>query len=213
MAGSGGRGPGGKVIALHGRASPGEPALRRRYAASPRSERCYERQMLDHLDDGMREFVARQQMVFLSGRGSRAESDCFFRSGPPGFVRVLEERRIAWPEYRPHAAVSGLETPSVGLLFIDFFHDLVELHVNGRASVVEHELMVASHPDLPVDPVPGREPRCWVCVQVDDAYLRRAMPVPRLLRLPRDRSWGGGVAQGGRGTGPRPVPRRRPGAA
>ena len=47
----------------------------------------------------MRAFIARQEMLWISTTNSLSESDCTFRGGPPGFVRVIGERRLAYPEY------------------------------------------------------------------------------------------------------------------
>jgi uncharacterized protein len=188
------RDEGSNVIALHWPGSAGEHVLQRRYGTTDRARRFYEQEMLDHLNDRMRDFVGRQEMMFIASADGRGECDCSFRAGPPGFVRVLDSRRIAWPEYRGNGVLSSLgnvsENPNVGLLFVDFFRDIIGLHVNGHASVVEHDAMVASHPDLPVDPVPGRRPERWVSVHVQEAYIHCAKHIPRLLKLPRDRAWG-----------------------
>ncbi|HET6211848.1 MAG TPA: pyridoxamine 5'-phosphate oxidase family protein [Micromonosporaceae bacterium] len=192
--GSGIRSQGGTVIALHWPGSAGEHLLQRRYGTTDRAERFYEQQMLDHLSDRMRDFVARQEMMFVASSDGRGDCDCTFRAGPPGFVRVLGKRRLAWPEYRGNGVMASLgnitENPNVGLLFVDFFRDVVGLHVNGQASIIEHDAMVAGHTDLPVDPVPGRRPERWVCVHVEEAYIHCAKHLPRLLKLPRDRAWG-----------------------
>jgi uncharacterized protein len=39
--------------------------------------------MLDHLNDHMREFVARMEMVFVATSDASGEADCSFRAGPP----------------------------------------------------------------------------------------------------------------------------------
>jgi predicted pyridoxine 5'-phosphate oxidase superfamily flavin-nucleotide-binding protein len=141
-------------------------------------------QVLDHLSPRMREFVVRQEMLFVSTSDGRGECDCTFRAGPPGFVRVLDERRVAWPEYRgnggPASLGNILENAHVGLLFVDFFRDVSGLHVNGRASIVEDAEMPAA-----VDLLPGRRPERWVLVNVREAYVDCAKHIPRLLKLPR----------------------------
>lgn len=185
---------GGTVVALHRPGSAGEHDLQRRFGTTERAQRFYEHEMLDHLNDRMREFVGRQEMMFVASADSGGECDCTFRAGPPGFVRVLDPRRVAWPEYRGNGVLASLgnvsENPQVGLLFVDFFRDIIGLHVNGYATIVEHGAMVASYPDLPADPVPGRHPERWVSVRVQEAYIHCAKHVPRLLKLPRDRAWG-----------------------
>ncbi len=168
--------------------SAGEHELQRRYGTSERAERFYAQQMLDRLNERMREFVGRQEMLFLSTSDSRGRCDCTFRAGPPGFVRVLDEKRLAWPEYRGNGVLASVgnmtENAHAGLLFVDFVRDVIGLHVNGWAYVVD-EL-----PDLPVDDVPGRRPERFVVVEVEEAYIHCAKHIPRLARVPRERAWG-----------------------
>lgn len=194
MTGSGVKDESGTVIALHWPGSAGEHLLQRRYGTRDRAERFYEQQLLDFLNARMCEFIARQEMMFVASADGRGECDCTFRAGPPGFVQVLDPRRLAWPEYRGNGVQASLgnvtENPHVGLMFVDFFRDVVGLHVNGSATIVEHDAMVEAYPDLPVDPVPGRRPERWVNVRVEEAYIHCAKHIPRLLKLPRDRAWG-----------------------
>jgi predicted pyridoxine 5'-phosphate oxidase superfamily flavin-nucleotide-binding protein len=188
----GSSGPPGGDAGRHG--SAGERRLQERYGTGERAGRFYDQQVLDHLNDKMREFLARQEMMFVASSDGRGECDCTFRAGPPGFVRVLDESRLAWPEYRGNGVLASLgnisENPNVGLLFVDFFRDVIGLHVNGRATIVEDPAMRTAYRDLPVDPVPGRRPERWVTVCVEEAYIHCGKHIPRLLKLPRDRAWG-----------------------
>jgi predicted pyridoxine 5'-phosphate oxidase superfamily flavin-nucleotide-binding protein len=174
--------------------SCGERELQQLYGTAERADRFYRQQMLDHLNDRMREFVARQEMMFVSSASGDGECDCTFRAGPPGFVSVLDAQTLAWPEYRGNGVMASLgnmsENAHVGLLFVDFFTDLIGLHVNGRTTIVEDAAMRERHPDLPVDSVPGRRPERWVTVHVVEAYIHCAKHIPRLVKAPRGRAWG-----------------------
>lgn len=180
------------VVDLRG--SAGEHLLQERHGTSARANRFYQDQVLDHLDERMREFVDRQEMMFVATSDARGECDSTFRAGPPGFVQVFSEQRIGWPEYRGNGVMASLgniaENPHVGLLFVDFFRDVIGLHVNGNAVIVDDDSMRAMYPELPVDPVPGRRPERWVVVIVDEAYIHCAKHIPRLMKVPRDRAWG-----------------------
>jgi hypothetical protein len=81
--------------------------------------------------------------------------------------------------------------PPLKLFFVDFFKDIIGLHVNGRAKIVEDELMRARDPQLPADPVPGRRPERWVTVHVEEAYIHCGKHIPKLIKLPEGRVWGG----------------------
>jgi uncharacterized protein len=174
--------------------SAGERELQRRYGTGDRAQRFYTQQVLDYLNEHMCDFVARQEMLFVATSDARGECDCTFRAGPPGFVRVLDKRRLAWPEYRGNGVMASAgniaENGYVGMLFVDFFRDVIGLHVNGRAMLVENDEMQVFVENPGADPVPGRRPERWVLVNVDEAYIHCAKHIPRLMKLPRDRAWG-----------------------
>lgn len=172
--------------------SVGERRLQRRYGTSGRAERFYRQQVLDHLNDRMSEFVSHQEMMFVGTADSGGECDCTFRAGPPGFVQVLDPHRLAWPEYRGNGVLASAgnisENGHVGLLFVDFFREVIGLHVNGRATIVQDELMRARTPQLTVDPAPGRRPERWVAVHVEEAYIHCGKHIPKLIKLPGGRA-------------------------
>jgi uncharacterized protein len=170
--------------------STGERELQARCGTTERADRFYRQQLLDHLNPRMMEFVARQEMLFVATADRGGECDNTFRAGPPGFIRVLGPHRLAWPEYRGNGVMASLgnisENAHVGLLMIDFFRDVIGLHVNGRAVIVEAD----DFPGPPDDSVPGRRPERWVAVDVEEAYIHCAKHIPRLARVPHRRAWG-----------------------
>jgi predicted pyridoxine 5'-phosphate oxidase superfamily flavin-nucleotide-binding protein len=152
--------------------SIGEHALQERYGTTHRARGFYDHQVLDHLNEHMQTFLARMEMVFIATADAAGEADCSFRAGPPGFVCVLDERTLAYPEYRGNGVMASLgniaENAHIGLLFIDFCGDAIGLHVNGRASIVEDDALLDR----------------WVHVDVVDAYVHCAKHIPRLARRP-----------------------------
>ncbi|GAA1921314.1 pyridoxamine 5'-phosphate oxidase family protein [Streptomyces sodiiphilus] len=176
--------------------SDGEHAVQHRLGTRERADRFYRDQMLDHLNERMREFVARQEMFFLSTADRHGECDSTFRAGPPGFLRVLDDRTLVYPEYRGngvHASIGNMsENPHAGLLLMDFERARIGLHINGRAHVVPDADMRALRPDLPEDPVPGRRAQLWVRIEVEEAYIHCAKHIPHLVKAPKGapRDWG-----------------------
>ncbi|MBB4906580.1 pyridoxamine 5'-phosphate oxidase family protein [Actinophytocola algeriensis] len=150
--------------------------------------------MLDHLNPEMVEFVGRMEMAFVGTADGAGECDASFRAGPPGFLHVLDARRVAYPEFRGNGVLASLgnisENPHVALLMIDFVRDLIGLHVNGRAAIVDDVVLRRDHPALPVADERGRTPERWVVVHVVEAYLHCRKHIPRLQPVPRDREWG-----------------------
>src|SRR5687768_11164346 len=51
--------------------------------------------VIDHVDDGAADFIANSPLVVLA-TASDNRADASPRGGPPGFIRVLDEHRLAW---------------------------------------------------------------------------------------------------------------------
>ena len=156
-------------------------------------------QVIDHLNAEMRAFVGRMEMAWIASSDLSGAADCSFRAGPAGFVRVLDRRTLAYPEYRGNGVLASLanieEQPHASLLFLDFFRTRVGLHVNGWAEVLGNDEM-AGHPrrtaeieaDLAI--TGGRHPQCWVLVTVVEAYIHCSKHVPLLVKAPTEIDWG-----------------------
>jgi uncharacterized protein len=174
--------------------SRGEHLLQCAYGTEDRAKRFYRDQVLDHLNDEMIRFVGRMEMAFVGTADAGGECDATFRAGPPGFLHVLDDRRIAYPEYRGNGVLASLgnisENPHLALLMIDFVEDLIGLHVNGRASIVDDAQLRAEHPALPRELERGRVPERWVVVHVEEAYVHCRKHIPRMQPVSRTRDWG-----------------------
>ncbi len=167
----------------------GEHMLQDLLDTRERAQQFYDRQVLDRLNEPMRDFIGQQQMMFVATSDARGACDSTLRAGPPGFVVVLDECRLAWPEYRGNGVMASrgniVENPNVGLLFVDFVRDVIGLHVNGRADLVEDEQLRQEFPDLPDDAAPGRRPEHWVVTHVQEAYIHCSKHIPRLYEGPQ----------------------------
>jgi predicted pyridoxine 5'-phosphate oxidase superfamily flavin-nucleotide-binding protein len=170
----------------------GERMLQDLLGTRDRADQFYDRQVLDHLSEPMRRFIAQQQMMFLATSDAAGACDNTLRAGPSGFVVPLDAHRLAWPEYRGNGVMASrgniVENPHVGLLFVDFVRDVIGLHVNGSAQLVDDADLRGDFPDLPTDTVPGRKPEQWVVAQVEEAYIHCAKFIPRLYPAPVDGS-------------------------
>ena len=174
--------------------SPGERTLQDALGTRERAARFYRDQMSALLTPHMQAFIGRLEMVWIATSDGAGHCDCSFRSGPPGFVRVLGERAIAYPDFRGNGVMASsgnmLENPHVGLWFGDFDQERIGLHVNGRAAVLLPEQMRAADPELPEPRHPGQRPTHWVVVAVEEAYVHCRKHLPRLIRQPVARHWG-----------------------
>jgi uncharacterized protein len=172
----------------------GERFLQYTYGSVDRANRFYAEQVRDRLLPTMITFIGRMEMVFVATANSRGDCDASLRAGPPGFIRVLDDLHLAYPEYRGNGVMASLgnidESPHIGLLMVDFFRDRIGLHVNGRAVIVENDELGGRIPDLPVDPAPGRRPERWVVVAVEEAYVHCRKHIPQMIPVDGRRAWG-----------------------
>jgi len=87
-------------------------------------------------------FVQRCSTVFVATADADGHPDCSYKGGLPGFVRVLDERTLAFPDYDGNGMYrtwgNVLVNPHVGLLFIDF-EESRRIRVNGSARVREDD--------------------------------------------------------------------------
>jgi uncharacterized protein len=175
--------------------SAGEHFLQEQRGSSGRAAKFYSAQMLDHLNARMQAFVSAQEMAFIATSDGAGESDCSFRAGPPGFIRVLDAQTITYPEYRGNGVMASLgnllENPHIGIMLIDFVDALIGLHINGTATVLNPVQARTAYPQLAADGgVPGRAAQHWVLVDVTEAYIHCRKHIPRFARAPQQRDWG-----------------------
>src|SRR4051812_38450192 len=71
-----------------------------------------------------RAFIERMDMFFLATADAEGRPSCSYKGGDPGFVRVLDERTLAFPNYdgngMDRSGGNPLANPHLGLLFIDW---------------------------------------------------------------------------------------------
>jgi predicted pyridoxine 5'-phosphate oxidase superfamily flavin-nucleotide-binding protein len=172
----------------------GERILQDRLGTTQRARQFYADQVTAQLTPAMREFIERMEMAFVATSDGSGECDCSFRAGPAGFMRVLDDHTITYPEYRGNGVMASLgnmlENPHVGLFFVDFTHDLIGLHVNGDASILASAEMQEFDLGVPESEPPGRRPVKWIVVRVTEAYIHCSKHIPKLVPQPRVRHWG-----------------------
>ena len=129
------------------------------------------RKQIDHLDEHCRDFIARAPFFLLATSSAAGDCDASPRGGPPGFVRVLDERRLLVPEYpgnrRADSHRNLLENPRAAMLFT--IPGLREtLRVAGRAYITRDEGLLAG---LGVN---GRAPKLGIGLEVEEAFIHCA---------------------------------------
>ena len=127
----------------------GSRGLQDRFDTRRLADRIDERLVRETIDDDDRAFVESCDMFFIATADGGGQPQCSYKGGEPGFVRVLDERTIAFPVYDGNGmyltAGNALVNPRVGLLFIDFERRR-RLRLNGVASITDHDPLLAEYP-------------------------------------------------------------------
>lgn len=93
---------------------------------------------IDHLDANCAAFIAHSPFVVVSTADDEGRCDTSPRGGPPGFVRVLDDRRLAIPDLSGNNRLDTFQnvvrSDGIGLLFLIPGLDET-LRVNGRAAI------------------------------------------------------------------------------
>jgi predicted pyridoxine 5'-phosphate oxidase superfamily flavin-nucleotide-binding protein len=114
------------------------------------ADRIESRSVTDRIDDEDREFIERRDMFFLSTVDHRGYPTCSYKGGDPGFVRVLDERTIAFPNYDGNGMYLSMGNVAtnrkVGLLFIDWENPM-RLRLHGDATVDFEDRLTAEYPE------------------------------------------------------------------
>lgn len=127
----------------------GSRALQDRFDTRRLADRGAELLFVDEPRIGPREraFVERMEMVFVGTADADGVPHCSYKGGPPGFVRVLDERTLAIPNYDGNGFYDSwgnvAVNPAIDLLFIDFAAASPwRLRIKGTAELVlEGELL------------------------------------------------------------------------
>jgi predicted pyridoxine 5'-phosphate oxidase superfamily flavin-nucleotide-binding protein len=128
----------------------GSRRLQDRFDTRRLADRIEDRIVRDHIDDDDRAFIEARDMFFIATTDDEGRPQSSYKGGNPGFVRVLDERTIAFPVYDGNGmyltAGNLLVNPNVGLLFIDF-EERKRMRLNGTASVDESDPLLAEYPE------------------------------------------------------------------
>jgi uncharacterized protein len=94
-------------------------------------------------------FIQRCRMFFIATADRDGQPDCSYKGGLPGFVRVVDDRTLAIPDYDGNGQYRSWgnvrANAKVGLLFIDF-ESPKRLRVNGTAVVSHRDPLMAEIP-------------------------------------------------------------------
>ena len=117
------------------------------------ADRLEQVKVTDRVQPPHKAFIEARDMFFLATVDARGHANCSYKGGAPGFVRVLDEKTVAFPSQDGngmHLSLGAmLETGEVGLLFIDF-EAQERLRLNGRATTDPKDPLLSSWPEAQV---------------------------------------------------------------
>ncbi len=89
-------------------------------------------------------------MFFLATVDARGHANCSYKGGDPGFVRVLDEHTVAFPNYDGNGMFLSMgsiaDSGEVGMLFIDF-EGQRRMRLNGTATLHDDDPLLEEYPE------------------------------------------------------------------
>ena len=117
------------------------------------------RRLADRLEESLvhdtilaeeKDFIENRDMFFLASVDARGHANCSYRGGQPGFVRVLDEHTLVFPNYNGNGMFLSmgnvLETQQIGMLFIDFEQGR-RMRLNGIAQISQDDPLLNNFAD------------------------------------------------------------------
>ena len=105
----------------------------------PESESTPLVQRQSRLGEDQQRWICEADTFFIASHHPDGGTDASHRGGHPGFVHVLDDHRLVWPDYSGNTMFQTLGTiavkPQVGLLFVDFETGRI-LQLTGRARIL-----------------------------------------------------------------------------
>jgi predicted pyridoxine 5'-phosphate oxidase superfamily flavin-nucleotide-binding protein len=148
------------------------------------ADRIEEKLVSDTISASDKRFIERLDMFFLATADDRGRPNCSYKGGDPGFVRVIDEHTLAFPNYDGNGMYLSMgnirRNPNVGLLFIAFDTGH-RLRLNGEASIDGTDPLLETYPEAQfIVRVRAREvfPNC-------PRYIHRYQLVERSKFVPR----------------------------
>jgi hypothetical protein len=124
--------------------------LQDRFDTRRLADRMEESLVHNALTESEKAFIESRDMFFLATVDAQGHASCSYRGGDPGFVRVVDDHAIAFPNYDGNGMYLSmgnvLSMRQVGMLFIDF-ENPKRMRFNGEASIDFDDPLRGSFPE------------------------------------------------------------------
>lgn len=128
----------------------GNRELQDRFDTRRLADRLEQVKVHDRFTGDDRAFVERLDMLFLATADADGQPTCSYKGGDPGFVRIVDDRTLAFPNYDGNGMYLSMGNlavnPQVGLLFIDFERQR-RMRVDGTASIRPDDELLPLYPE------------------------------------------------------------------
>jgi len=125
-------------------------ALQDQFDTRRLADRLDESIVLNHIVPSDKDFIERRDMFFIATVDDCGHANCSYKGGDPGFVRVLDEQTLAFPNYDGNGMYLSMgniaNTREVGMLFIDF-ENQKRLRLNGQATLHHDDPLLKDFPE------------------------------------------------------------------
>lgn len=102
------------------------------------------------IGDEAKTIIEEARMFFLATCDHRGLPTCSYKGGAPGFVRVVNDTTLAFPNYDGNGKYQSmgnlLRNPNVGLLFVDF-EGRQRLRIQGAAHISDADPLLPHYPE------------------------------------------------------------------
>lgn len=119
--------------------------LQQEFDSTKLADRVKEFIVSPEITDEHKPFIESRDMFFLSSIDHRGYPTCSHKGGEPGFIKVVNEKTIAFPSYDGNGMFLSLgninASDKVGMLFIDF-ETPHRIRVHGVASIDRHDPLI-----------------------------------------------------------------------
>lgn len=130
--------------------SPSSRALQDHFDTRRLADRLAEVKVHDRFTDDDRQFIERIDMFFLATVDAGGQPTCSYKGGDPGFVTVLDDRTLAFPNYDGNGMYLSMgnvaATNAVGMLFVDF-EQQCRMRIDGRAVIALDDPLLERYPE------------------------------------------------------------------
>jgi len=125
------------------------------------------RKDIGRIDEMCRRLIAAAPMLFIATYSKDGQADVSPRGGPPGFVTVLDERRLAIPDATGNRRLDTLEnvveSGRAGVIFVIPGRDTT-LRINGPAHVTADPELLQEIQAV------GKPPRTAIVLEAEEVY-------------------------------------------